>query len=205
MIDFNCPDCKTLIERPDADAGRTLFCPKCYFTLIVPQKTSTAVQSKNVQIQNCAGQNVATVNAFDDEFVIICPACQKPTDNFKTIEFTNTVLLPGWIVWKNETLLGCSGCVRSMILSRILYAIPATHLAFPLYGFIYLLKWVEAGAKGHNDPAVAHAHRMTRSQYLDLPPVERPDRGIAYWLTVLILLLLVAGLGFLIFTGLRRW
>jgi hypothetical protein len=138
-----------------------------------------------------------------DDYVVVCPCCHCATDSLKSIKVRNVIYLGVIIFWYSETLIGCSKCARSMVLSRIMQAIPASNILFPLSGFLMLLKWVEAGASGHTDSAIAVAHRMKRSDYLELAQIERPTKH-TNWFVVALLVLFIGGLAFAIYRGLQR-
>jgi len=204
VIALRCPDCQAEFQRPDGDGGKTVFCPKCYFMFVVPQSAQSVPAAPETRFQSASSKHDVPAQTVTDDYVVVCPICRGTTDSLKAIEIRNIVFLYVFIVWNREYIIGCPKCVRDILLSRILTAIPASNLLFPIYGLIYLLQYVEAGSKGHSDPGVAHGCRMTRSQYHELAQIEKPVRGAGSWVVVAILVLFICGIAYMVISRLMR-
>src|SRR5262249_54104330 len=66
--------------------------------------------------------------------------------------------------WNYELVVACSSCMRKFLIKKALLSIPLANILFPMVWVSYLGKFIAAGAKGHSDPAVAEAHRVTREE-----------------------------------------
>jgi hypothetical protein len=202
MIEIHCPDCHTIFERPNEDSGKTTFCPKCYFMLVVP-RTKNAQTAHEAKIQKGEPAYQKSMANPADDFVVVCPQCRKPTDCLKVIEVRNIICFLAFITWNKETLVGCSNCVRADLRSRMFFALPAANLFFPIPLFSYLRGLSEAALPGHSDAAAAKAYSMTTSAYVE-QLIEKPRRNVWYWVAVTALLLFIGALVILMIFGRRR-
>lgn len=110
MIEVHCPRCDTILEAPDAAAGRVIACPNCDADVSVPVPASAQV----IDVQAVALNEPEPEPNFDDD-PFFNPAHQQPAGGQqmwgRTIRMTRTGDGSGCC------LLGCGGLVLFLFLA----------------------------------------------------------------------------------------
>jgi hypothetical protein len=101
------------------------------------------------------------------ELRVVCPRCRRPTDSLKVCHPPNVLFIGIYTAWNSERVVGCPACLRKVLFRKMLLAVPASKLVFPIVASFYLLDWTATLRKGHTDPAVAQAHQMNQEEHLD--------------------------------------
>ena len=110
MIEVHCPRCDTILEAPDAAAGKIIGCPQCDADVTVPVPASAQV----IEVQAVALNNSESDPDFEDD-PFFNPAHQQPFDSQqmwgRTIRMTRTGDGSGCC------LLGCGGMLLFIFLA----------------------------------------------------------------------------------------
>ncbi|MDR3181396.1 MAG: hypothetical protein LBT89_00500 [Planctomycetaceae bacterium] len=105
-IKFLCPQCRYEIEASEKAAGESIFCPKCFAPMTVPeeQKTNTALQEKNPADESVYGVDAKPIDA------------RELTDRI-TLSVRCSVCHTNISVTKNQigTVIHCPECYVEML------------------------------------------------------------------------------------------